>query len=150
MSDSTELVGPIILPVTGEIIDRADPVACGNALVELRNHKAMIQAAERELADAIIEQSTRLGTKTVRLGRGKAIIKGGRETVYDPEKLEAGLRRAGMPEDRIREIVLETVTYRVAAVEAKRAAGANPVYARLVKRHSTVVEKRPSVTIEGA
>jgi hypothetical protein len=52
-----------------------------------------------------------------------------------------------MPEERIREIVVETITYAVAAVKAKQAAGANPAYEAVIEAHKRVEEKKPYVTI---
>ena len=52
-----------------------------------------------------------------------------------------------MPEERIRDIVTETVTYAVVASAAKRAAAANPVYAAIIERHSTRRPKKAYVSV---
>ena len=53
-----------------------------------------------------------------------------------------------MSEERIREIVVEEVSYRVAAAEAKKAASVNAAYAEAVAGARKEVPKRPSVTVE--
>jgi len=58
------------------------------------------------------------------------------------------LRAAGMPEDRIREVVVEEVSWTVAAVKANQAARANPEYAAAVDRARQVVETRPTIAIK--
>ena len=52
-----------------------------------------------------------------------------------------------MPAERVAEIVIETVDAKVSAVEAKKAAGANAVYAEIIERHKTVYPKSPSVSV---
>lgn len=136
------------LPHSGELVDLSDEVAVGVALDDVRRMQAHLHQAVRVLSDALAARAAVLGTKTVALSGGrKAEIKGGPEKHYDAQEIERGLRELGMPEDRIREIVTEQVTYTVRAVEAKRAAAANPEYARIIERATTEVERPVSVTI---
>jgi hypothetical protein len=53
-----------------------------------------------------------------------------------------------MTEERIREIVVEEVSYTVKAVEANRAASVNPAYAQAVAEARKEIPQRPSVTVE--
>ena len=55
-----------------------------------------------------------------------------------------------MPEKRIREIVVETVSYSVRAGEAKKAAAANKKYATIIESHTTEHDGTPYVTISKA
>jgi hypothetical protein len=52
-----------------------------------------------------------------------------------------------MPESRIREIVKEEVMKTVKAVEAKKAAAMNEVYADIIERNVVTVNRQPSVII---
>lgn len=138
----------LVLPHSGELVDLSDELACGIALDDVRRMQSHLAEAVRTLSGAIAARAAVLGTKTVKLSGGrKAQVTGGPETHYDAQELERLLRIAGMPEDRIREIVREEISYTVRAVEAKRAAAANPEYARAVEAASSVVERPYSVTI---
>jgi hypothetical protein len=138
----------LALPHTGELVDLSDEVACATALDELRRMQSHIHHAVRTLSDALAARAAVLGTKSIQLSGGRvAAIQGGTTKVYDAEQIESGLRQLGMPEDRIREIVTEQITYTVKAVEAKRAAGANPAYAEVIQAGTTEVEKPVSVSI---
>ncbi len=137
----------VVLPATGEVVNLESLSEVIRALASVREVEALLREVKGVLQDAARHHSQMLGTKTLRVeGVGKLEVKGGTETVYEAEEIERGLREAGMPEERIREIVSETVTYSVRAVEAKRAAAANPAYAEVIERHRRIVEKRPSVS----
>lgn len=136
------------LPHSGEVVDLTDAAACANALDELRRMEAQIGEAKRALSSAIVDASKILGTKSIKLDGGRtATITGGPVPHYDAEAIERDLRVLGMPENRIREIVKEEVTYTVRAVEAKRAAGANPEYAKVIEQATSTVERPYSVGI---
>lgn len=146
--DRIERAEAIVLPHSGEVIDPHDAKQCGTALDELRRMERHIGEAKRALSYAIAEECKRQGTKSIDVGGGRrAEVRGGPEKAYDAEALERDLRAAGMPEDRLREIVTETVSYSVVAREAKRAAGANEEYARIIERNTTEIERPISVTI---
>jgi len=136
-----------IMPASGEVVNLEDEAECARALASIRNLETDLAAAKRLLSDALVARSRALGKKTLHTPAGKVTIKGGTETTYHAEELETELRSLGMPEERIREIVVETVTYSVKAVEAKQAAAANPRYAEAVERSRQVREKTPYVTV---
>lgn len=139
----------ILVPVTGELVNAADPVAVGQALLTLRQMEAQIKDVKAALTDAAVQISKERLSKTIHLeGGGTVVVKGGDETVYDAEKIEAALRRKKIPEDVIRELVVETVTYKVDGARAKQAAGANEEIAKIIARHKTVVEKRPTIEVK--
>jgi hypothetical protein len=150
MTDDQERGGEIAVPVIGELVPVDDPVALGRALQSVRDAQAALREAGEGLTEAIIAIASVSGTKTLTLEDGtKLVVKGsGKETRYDAIAVEEELREAGMPEERIREIVAETVTYSVKAVELKRAAAVNEQYAEIMERHSTQIEKKPYVGIE--
>lgn len=138
----------LVLPLTGEIIDRTDPQACAKALMDIRALDEQMKAVKAALTQALIEHSHVVGSKTIQVAGGyNAIISGGKETVYDAMRLEQELREAGLPEERIGDLVKTEVSYRVLAGEAKRLASANPQYAAVIERCSQQVEKTQYVSI---
>lgn len=137
----------LMLP-TGEVVELTDAPSCAVALDELRLLEEKIREAKRVLTTAIVSESQRAGSKTLHFGEVSVQIRGGRETLWDAQGLEDGLRAAGMTEQRIREVIREEVSYSVVAGEAKRAAAANDEYARIVESSKTVVEKTPSILVE--
>jgi len=146
--DADPVSTEIILP-TGEIVNLADPAACARAIEDLRDFSYRIQEIKGALMDALVAESKRQGTKTLHLPDGSKVeIKGGERAVWDAQQLEADLRSAGMPEERIREIVVEEVSWTVAAAKANQAARANPDYARAVEAARSTIETRPTVAIK--
>lgn len=132
----------------GTLVDLRDPAQCAWALLYVRDLESKLKDFKGNFTDALKAESERVGSKTLYLEDGQKVeIKGGSETLWDAQQLEADLRAAGMDEKRIREIVIEEITYTVSAREAGKAARANKVYAEAVERARTVTEKRPSISI---
>ena len=138
----------IVVPGIGQVVNLDDPPEVAAALGSVRDLERALREVKSELTAALVYASRRLGTKTLHLENATVEIKGGSTTIYDPMEIESGLREAGMPEERIREIVKETVSYSVDAVKAKQAAGANSIYAAIISKHSRVEEKPPYATIK--
>ena len=109
----------LVLP-TGEIVNLDDPASCAVALARVN-----------ELMGFLAEVKV---TKTYDLQ-------------WDHHKLEEDLRAAGMPEERIGEIIVEEISYKVKAIEANKAAKANPEYEKAVEAARTKVEKRPTISL---
>jgi hypothetical protein len=138
----------LIVPTTGEVVNLDDPMSVVSALTEIRDLESRLREIKGVLTDAIVAESRRQGTKTIVLPDGrKAEVKGGEDTEWDHVALEHRLRSLGMPETRIREIVVEEVSYRVDTVKAKQAARANHEYAEAVEEFGKVRERRPSISI---
>jgi hypothetical protein len=78
---------------------------------------------------------------------GTLTLKAGEEKRYDVEAIEKGLRRAGMPEEVLNQIIKETVERKLDAVRANQAARANPKYAKVIAKHTETFVKIPTVTI---
>lgn len=139
----------IEVPGTGELVSSDDPLACARALDDLRNYESHLKEVKSALSDVVIEYGLGRGEQTVAMPDGrKAVISPDHEWQWDAEGLERALRSAGMPEDRIRAIVRETVSYSVVAGEAKRAAAAKPEYAAAVEAHRQRVEKKRYVSVK--
>jgi hypothetical protein len=139
----------IVLPTTGEVIDTAEPRAVADAIHEIELLERELRLVKDHLRGLLVDESGKVGSKTLRWGKREAVIKGGSETIYDADEVERCLLDAGMPAERVAEIVVEKVTIekRVNAREAARAAAANMGYAAIFAQHATVVEKKPSVTV---
>lgn len=138
----------LIVPGIGEVVRLDDPPQVAAALGSVRDLEGALRSVKSELTAALVYASRTQGTKTLHLENCTVAIAGGSSTVYDPQEIEAGLREAGMPEERIREIVKETVSYSVDAAKAKQAASANPLYAAVIAKHSHIEEKSPYATIK--
>ena len=139
----------LVVPGTGEIVSLDDEIACIQALVAVRNFEQQFREVKAQLTAAIVDRAKTLGTQTLNLPDGsKAFLKGGSETVYDAQEIMERLRQLGMPEERIAEIVVEEVSYKVSAREAKRAAAANPEYEAVIESAKTVVEKPTYVSVQ--
>lgn len=138
----------LVVPASGEAVDLNDERAVALALRSIRELEDALKQAKAVLNDALVARAKVFGSRTLHLdGIGKVEVKGGTETTYAAEEIERELREAGMPEERIREVVKETVTYTVNAVEAKRCAAVNPVYAEIIERHTTKREKRAYASV---
>lgn len=149
MSVDPEPGTELILPHSGELVSLTDTAAVCRALDELRDLEIRVRELKAMLTDAVVDESRRQGSKTLHLpGNLHAEVKGGEKVLWDAQQLESDLRDLGMPEERIREIVVEEVSYTVAAAKAKQAARANEDYAAAVESARTVVEVRPSVSVK--
>lgn len=138
----------LVVPFTGEVVNLEDEASCTQALVAIRQFEQQIREAKSALTQAIAERARILGTQTLHLPNGqKAEVRGGPTISYDAEQIETELRALGMPEERIREIVVEEVSYKVSAREAKRAAAANEEYAAVIESAKTVEEKPIYISI---
>ena len=143
ITESTELV----VPGVGSVVDLTSVESCATALNDIRDYERQYRYIKQELTEALVKASEVEGTKTLHFPGGKATVKTGEEWVYDAEEIEVGLREAGMPEHRIREIVKETVSYKVDAVQAKQAQAANGEYDRVIGDNKKLERKQPSVSI---
>ena len=144
----TEIGTELVLPHSAELINLEDERQVAAAFREVKELKARIAEADRRLREALAESARVRGTKTFYVdGVGKIEVKGAEKIEYLPDVIENGLRELGCPEDTIREIVVETVSYKVDGHRAKRAASANPEYAEVIERARVVRETLPSVQI---
>jgi len=138
----------IMLPLTGELVSLAEPVQVCRALDQVRELKRQLDHVRAVLEDALRLESERQGTKTLHLGELTAVVSGGEKVEYDFQELAYELLRLGLPEQRVGELIIQTVTYRVDQRVAKQLAGANPRYADAIERHSRAVPDRWRVTVK--
>lgn len=138
----------LVLVHTGEVVDLTDENQVALAYREVDQLDRQLMQAKVRLREALAERSKILGTKTFHVPEiGKVEVRGGQETRYDEQTLERELREAGCPEEIIREIIVETVSWKVDGRRASRAAKANPEYAEILERNTQVIEKLPSIVL---
>jgi hypothetical protein len=138
----------MMVPFVGELIDLRDPQQVAAGLQHVRDAKNHLDRVRQLLESVLRLEAMRQGTKTLHLGRLDAVVTGGVKVEYDGEELIRLLEAAGMPEDRVLELVVPVVTYKVNATKAKAAAAANPAYAEALGRTRTVVETPWRVSIK--
>jgi len=146
MTDTVESTELAIVGI-GELVNLEDGAACARAIDAIRDLEWQLRAAKTELTRALVHQSQQAGSKTLRYEGVEAVVKGGTATEFDSEAIYLDLLAAGMSEQRAGEIVVETVSRKVSAAEAKRAAAANPAYAEAISRHTRVVETPFTVSV---
>lgn len=139
----------LAIPGLGTVVHLNEPREVGIALQDIQALEGRFREIKRILKQALVAHWGKRGdAKTFTIGGGrKAVISGGPEKIYDAEAIRDELLAAGMPEDRVNEIVVEEITYTVKGVEANRAAKANEKYAAIIERNTTVVEKPYDVAI---
>ena len=140
----------VVLPFVGTIVDLREPVEVAEALTHVREVKRQLDELRALLEGVLRLEAQKQGTKTLHLGALDAVISGGPKNEYDPEQLMESLRAAGMPEERIAEVVVQTVTYNVKLLVLKHAAGANPNYAAAEAAARVVVDAPYRVSVKGA
>lgn len=137
----------VVLP-SGELVDLSDPASCAHALARVREMESQLSEVKGAIIDAFAAERERRGVDEIELPNGDVVkVKRNYAIQWDAEQLEEDLRAAGMPEERIREIVVEEVTLTVKAVEANKAAKRNLEYAEAIARARSEVERRPTVSI---
>ena len=137
----------VLVPYSGEIVNLGDPPECLRLLAEIRDLEGKLRDVKGALTEALSQEFSRQGTKTLAIDGVKAELRGGTEIVWDIEILER-LRDLGLPEERMDELVKAEVTYRVNTAVAKQLAAANPDYAAVIERAKTLIPKAQYVSIK--
>jgi hypothetical protein len=133
------LTTSIVIPFTGEHVELGKPARVAAALETVRRLKRDLDEARVVLEDALRFESERVGSRTLHLGELTAVVSGGERVEYDALELGHQLRRAGLPEERLGELIVETVSYRVDQRVARSVAASNPRYAAALERCRQVV-----------
>ena len=140
----------IMVPLTGQLLDLTSPLEVAGALRDLRDVKRQLDELRSFLEGVLRLEAQRQGTKTLHLGSLDAVVSGGIRREYDAELLTVLLREAGLPEERISEAIVETVSYKVNQLVLKQLAGANADYAAAIELAQTFVDAPWRVTVKGA
>ena len=140
----------IVVPITGQVLDLTRPFEVAGALADLRDLKRQLDELRTLLEGVLRLEAQKQGTKTLHLGSLDAVVSGGTRREYDAELLVELLRDAGLPEERIADAVVETVSYRVNQLVLKQLAAANANYAAAIELAETTVEAPWRVSVKGA
>ena len=143
----TETSTDLVVPGVGEVVSLDDGAQCARAIDAIRDLEYQLRMVKTELTRALVAQSEQEGSKTLRYEGVEVTVKGGVKVEYDADAMYLDLLAAGMSEQRAGDVVVEVVTRKVNAVEAKRVAAANPAYAEVVERHRSEVDVPYSVSM---
>lgn len=135
-----------VVPYSGEIVNFEDPPACLKLLVEIRELEGQLRDLKDALTDALKQEFTRQGKKTLELNGIKATLGADSEIVWDVGILNE-LRDLGLPEERMNELITEEISYRVNASVAKQLS-MNPAYAEVVERAQSRAPKKAYVGVK--
>lgn len=137
----------LVVPTTGEILSRDDPAGCARVYAEIKELETKLRALRGALADVLLEDSAKKGTKTLHYEGGfTAKVSTPDDVHWDHDVLEE-LLQAGLPPDRYEALVKAEVTFKIDRSVVRALSGANPVYAEILERAQTRFPKTPSVTV---
>ena len=146
MSELAILPEQLVDVRTGELRP-ATPENAADILRVVRDLRRQMLDVVKDCEAVLLEESRRQGTKTLHLPSGDAVITGGSEVEWDLDALEA-LRELGLPEGRFRELVVETISYKVDQRVAKQLSAANEAYARVIDAARSIAPARWRVSIK--
>jgi hypothetical protein len=138
----------LLLPFTGELVDLREPWEVARALQSVRDFKRRLDELRELLTGVLRLESQRQGTKTLHLDGMDAIVGGGPRAEYDAELLMSRLRGCGLPEERIAQAVVATVTYKPNAAVLKQLAAANDDYRRAIDASRAVIDAPYYVSVK--
>ncbi len=138
----------LLLPYTGAIVDLREPAEVAQALSDVRDLKRRLDELRALLEGVLMLESQRVGSKTLHLEGMDAVVSGGPRTEYDAELLMSRLRACGLPEERVAQAVVATVTYKPNAAVLRQLAGANADYRRAIDASRTTVDAPYRVSLK--
>lgn len=138
----------LLLPYTGAIVDLREPAEVAQALADVRDLKKRLDELRALLEGVLRLEAQRVGTKTLHLEGMDAVVSGGPRAEYDAELLMSRLRAAGLPEPRVAQAVVATVTYRPNAAVLRQLAAANDDYRRAIDASRTTIEAPYRVSLK--
>jgi hypothetical protein len=138
------------VPLVGELVDLGEPAAVARGLHTVRQAKRDLDDARRVLEAVLQRESERVGSRTLRYGQLEAVVSGGNERVEypDPQELAEQLRAAGLPEERISEVVVEVVDYRVKRAVLRSVIASNDRYAAAAEAAGSTTQTPLRVAIK--
>ena len=132
---------------TGELLEPTTQNAI-RALLAAREMKQHINDVVYDATQWLVEESARLGTKTLPGGHEVVTLTGGSSVDYDPAELRDALTVVGCPASRIDDAVKVEVTYKVDRRVLRQLAAANPEYKRAIEDAEIVVERPYCATVK--
>lgn len=149
MSD-TEHSTELVLAHSGQLVNLDDIKDVASAYEEVTRIKQALTEADRLIREAFAHHARMNGTKTLYVdGVGKFEVRGSERTEFrDPLAMAEELRDAGMPENVVSEIVVETVSHKVDARRAARASSVNEEYAAIIEKYKVTIERIPTISMQ--
>jgi hypothetical protein len=126
--------------LTGEVL----PATAENAyraLTAVDQMQARLRDVRAAITDFMVEEAKRQGTKTFHTTDGDVSVSGGVATEIDAQTLAQLLREAGCPEERIDEVVVAHIEYKVNRNVLRQLTGANSDYKAAADLATHEVEK---------
>jgi hypothetical protein len=144
MTDSTAVAIPEELPnpITGELVRTNDLAAIGRTLQQIRDKKRELDDFVAVFTNAAYELAAQQGQRTFHLGQMTVEIGAETQTDWDVELLSRELGLAGLPQQRLDQLITATVSYKVNANIAKQIAGSSKRYADIIERAKLTIPKR--------
>lgn len=136
MAPRSELIDVL----TGEVLP-ATPENAHAILARIAEMEQTIRTAKSAITEYVIEESIRQGTKTFDVNGSKLVLEGGPSKQIEGHELAQLLREAGCPEQRIKDVVTEEITYKVNQRVLAQLVAANSDYATAAELTTTTVEK---------
>lgn len=133
--------------VTGEVLPATTENA-HRALSTIKQMEARLRDAKAVVTDFLIEESQRQGTKTFHTPDGDLVLTGGVGTEIDAQTLAQLLREEGCPEERVDEVVVAEISYKVNRSVLRQLTGANPNYKAAADLATHEVEKPYRVSVK--
>lgn len=140
----------LVNPITGELVPYGDVPALAEAVRVVKERRDHLNDVIAAFNHAIIQESTRQGTRTLNIGRTTVKVSADHETEWDIELLQEGLLAAGIPQERLEELVVAKVEYKVNGTVARQLSGANPEYKTAIEAAKGRVPKKQYVTATDA
>ena len=138
----------LVVRPTGQLVNLEDPVEVAQGLYDLAELEHEIKLIKRALVDALEPVRTELGKSTLELGDYEVSLTGNTKTEYDLELLAELLTDAGLPEQRLTELIVLTVTSKLNRSVARQVAGANPAYANALERSKSELPATVYATVK--
>ena len=132
---------------TGELLEPTTQNAI-RALVAARDMKQRINDVVYDATQWLVEESARLGTKTLHDEQETVTLTGGKSVDYDPAELRDALTVVGCPASRIDDAVKVEVTYKVDRRVLRQLAAANPEYKRAIEAAEIEVGRPYRATVK--
>jgi hypothetical protein len=139
---------PMVEPVTGVVVDVTHMSAVAESLERLREVKNQINDAIGYLTDAVIAESRNQGTKTLNAGAVTLELSTGYEIEWDVGMLDRELSAAGLPPERLADVVVPQFTWKVNAAVARQLAAANDTYKTIIEAAQTRIPKPQYVKVK--
>ena len=137
-------------PTTGELVPYDDLPALAVAVAGIRAYRDKLNDTLAAFSDAIIQQSKQQGTMTMNVGAAVVKVSADSEVQWDIPALQDGLLEAGIPQERLDQLIVAKVEFKVNGTVARQLAGANPEYKAAIEAAKIRVPKKQYVTVKPA